>query len=94
MINKQVFLDVDAFATLFDMDGSASHKLAKYFEEFTRDEAIKVLFLDNLLIVVIGKILASGLSVEDGVLHYTIIKYILPRAFNITNMMEDELFLM
>ena len=44
LMNKRIVLDVQTLAKLFKMDGSAPCKLAKDFQEFNREEAIKLLF--------------------------------------------------
>ena len=94
VMNIPVVINVNTTVELFEMDGSAPFKLAKDFDDFSRDEAIKVLFLENPPNVVLGKILTTRLSIEDRVLHYNMVKCILPRKSNVTNIIEEELFLM
>ena len=79
VMNKQVMIDIDTMVELFDMDGPTHFKLAKDFEDFSKDKAVKVPLLDNPPIVISGKILATRLFVEDRLLHYTIVKCMLLR---------------
>ena len=82
VMNRQLVLEVKNMVELLDMDG------------FNRDEAIKVLFLNNSPNIVFGKILTIELIFEDRLPHYTIMKCILPRQSNITNLIEEEIFLL
>ena len=94
VMNKKLVLDLQTLADLFELDASAPCKLAKDFEDFSRAEALKLLFPNQELTKPSGKILISKLSVEDRLLHFTIVKCLTPRSSNTTNIIEDELFLM
>ena len=74
------------------MDGSILFKLAKDLGDFSRDEAIRVLFPNNPPNIVIGEILTTRISVEDKLLHYTMVGCILPSSN--THIIKEELSLM
>ena len=60
-MNRQIILDVKALVSPFDMDGLALFMLAKDFEDFTKEETIKILFLENPSTIVNGKMLTTRL---------------------------------
>ena len=93
VMNKKVVVNVELLCNLFSLDVNVEFKLSKDMEDFNREETIKLLFPNSPLSVVTKKIITIGLSIEDRLMHYTIVKYILPRASNTTNIVEDELFL-
>ena len=94
VMNKKIVLDVKTLAELFEMDGSAPCKLAHEFDDYNKDEAKKLLFPIVPPHKSSGKTLTTGLSIEDRLLHYTLIKCILPRQSNLTSINEDEFFLL
>ena len=47
MLYERIVLDVQTLIELFKMDGSAPCKLAKDFQEFSKEDALNLLFLDQ-----------------------------------------------
>ena len=79
-------------AELFEMNVAALCKLAKDFQDFNREEALKLLFPNQEISRPSRKIMISKLSVEDKLLHFTIVKCITLRSSNTTNIVKDEFF--
>ena len=94
VMGKKLVLDVKTLAELFEMDGLAPCKLAHDFDEYNKDEAKKLLFPVVPPHTSSGKTFTTGLSIQDRLLHYTLIKCILPRQSNLTSINDDEFFLL
>ena len=94
VMNKRIVLDVQTMVDLFDMDGIPLWTLAKDYPKFNREEAVKLLFPNEKANMPYVKVLTTSLSIEDRLLHFTIVKCIIFRSTNTINMIEDELFLL
>ena len=81
-MSKQVVLDVDIMVKLFGMDGTSPWNLAKDYPNFSQEEVVKLLLLGQRNNMPFGKVLITSLSIEDRLLHFMIVKYIIPWSIN------------
>ena len=94
VMNKRVVLDTATMVELFDIDGTPLKILGKDHPRYSKEEAVKLLFPSKKDYMSSEKILTSSLPIKDRLLHFTIVKYILPQFTNTTIMVEYELFML
>ena len=88
VMNREVMINIECLHKLLNMDRNVDFKVSKDLEDYSKDEAIKFPFLDNLWNVATGKIMIIRSSIKDRLLHLTILKCITLRVSNTTNMIE------
>ena len=79
VMHKHIIINCETFANEFDIDPSLQNLSARFFPNYSRNQAIYMLFPYSNPKDASRKLLITNLSFKDKILDYAIYKMILPK---------------